>query len=43
MGGGIISESGGGFPRNQHLTLAADRWREDYRIDGLDGLKLHHL
>ena len=23
--------------------LAADRWREDYRIDGTDGLELHHL
>jgi DDE family transposase len=23
--------------------LAADRWREDYRIDGSDGLDLHHL
>ncbi len=22
---------------------AADRWREDYRIDGLDGIELHHL
>src|ERR1700723_216010 len=22
---------------------AADRWREDYRIDGADGLELHHL
>jgi hypothetical protein len=22
---------------------AADRWREDYRIDGVDGLELHHL
>src|SRR5262245_13032421 len=22
---------------------AADRWREDYRIDGIDGLDLHHL
>ena len=22
---------------------AADRWREDYRIDGVDGLALHHL
>ena len=22
---------------------AADRWREDYRIDGVDGLDLHHL
>ena len=23
--------------------LAADRWREDYRITGIDGLDLHHL
>jgi hypothetical protein len=23
--------------------LAADRWREDYRITGSDGLELHHL
>jgi len=22
---------------------AADRWREDYRIDGIEGLDLHHL
>jgi hypothetical protein len=22
---------------------AADRWREDYRIDGVEGLELHHL
>ena len=22
---------------------AADRWREDYRIDGAEGLELHHL
>ena len=22
---------------------AADRWREDYRIDGVDGIELHHL
>ena len=22
---------------------AADRWREDYRIEGVDGLELHHL
>jgi hypothetical protein len=22
---------------------AADRWREDYRIEGIDGLDLHHL
>ena len=22
---------------------AADRWREDYRIDGVEGLDLHHL
>jgi hypothetical protein len=22
---------------------AADRWREDYRIAGIDGLDLHHL
>jgi hypothetical protein len=22
---------------------AADRWREDYRIDGVDGLELHHI
>jgi transposase len=22
---------------------AADRWREDYRVDGVDGLELHHL
>src|SRR5271166_4428217 len=22
---------------------AADSWREDYRIDGVDGLELHHL
>jgi len=28
---------GGGSDR------AADRWREDYRIDGVDGLELHHL
>ena len=28
---------GGGSDR------AADRWREDYRIDGVEGLELHHL
>ena len=28
---------GGGSDR------AADRWREDYRIDGVEGLDLHHL
>jgi hypothetical protein len=28
---------GGGSDR------AAERWREDYRIDGADGLELHHL
>ncbi len=28
---------GGGSDR------AADRWREDYRIDGIEGLELHHL
>ena len=22
---------------------AADRWREDYRIEGVDGIELHHL
>ena len=22
---------------------AADRWREDYRIDGVDGIELQHL
>jgi len=22
---------------------AADRWREGYRIDGVDGIELHHL
>jgi len=22
---------------------AADRWRENYRIDGVDGIELHHL
>jgi hypothetical protein len=28
---------GGGSDR------AADRWREDYRLDGVEGLELHHL
>jgi len=25
------------------LDRAADRWRQDYRIEGVDGLELHHL
>ena len=25
------------------IDRAADRWREDYRIDGVEGLELHHL
>ena len=27
----------------QRLDRAADRWREDYRIAGIEGLDLHHL
>jgi hypothetical protein len=28
---------------HRRFTGGADRWREDYRIDDVDGLELHHL